>query len=74
MPTGFATTAHAFRQFLAHDGLAARINAKLCELDTEYLALFLREVNEETVPEEAGEIMIGRLREAAKPFPTDGSG
>ena len=26
VPTGFATTAHAFRQFLAHDGLTARIN------------------------------------------------
>ncbi|ROZ66567.1 phosphoenolpyruvate synthase [Ramlibacter sp. WS9] len=35
VPTGFATTAHAFREFLAHDGLAARINAKLTELDTE---------------------------------------
>jgi pyruvate,water dikinase len=35
VPTGFATTAHAFRQFLAHDGLAARINARLDSLDTE---------------------------------------
>jgi len=35
VPTGFATTAHAFRQFLAHDGLAARINARLSTLDTE---------------------------------------
>ncbi|MGE4242481.1 phosphoenolpyruvate synthase [Ramlibacter sp.] len=35
VPTGFATTAHAFRQFLAHDGLADRINAKLDALDTE---------------------------------------
>ncbi len=35
VPTGFATTAHAFRQFLAHDGLADRINAKLAALDTE---------------------------------------
>lgn len=35
VPTGFATTAHAFRQFLQHDGLAARINARLTELDTE---------------------------------------
>ncbi|HSI55472.1 MAG TPA: phosphoenolpyruvate synthase, partial [Ramlibacter sp.] len=33
--TGFATTAHAFRQFLAHAGLADRINAKLTTLDTE---------------------------------------
>ena len=35
VPTGFATTAHAFRQFLAHDGLADRINARLTSLDTE---------------------------------------
>ncbi len=35
VPTGFATTAHAFRQFLQHDGLAERINAKLQALDTE---------------------------------------
>jgi pyruvate,water dikinase len=35
VPTGFATTAHAFRAFLAYDGLTERINAKLDALDTE---------------------------------------
>ncbi len=35
VPTGFATTAHAFREFLQHDGLTDRINAKLNALDTE---------------------------------------
>jgi pyruvate,water dikinase len=35
VPTGFATTAHAFREFLAYDGLTDRINAKLDALDTE---------------------------------------
>ncbi|MEY2803357.1 MAG: hypothetical protein RL657_693 [Pseudomonadota bacterium] len=35
VPTGFATTAHAFRQFLAHDGLADRINQRLAKLNTE---------------------------------------
>ncbi|MCA3237166.1 MAG: phosphoenolpyruvate synthase [Curvibacter sp.] len=35
VPTGFATTAHAFREFLKHGGLADRINAKLDALDTE---------------------------------------
>ena len=35
VPTGFATTAHAFRQFLAFGGLTARINARLDALDTE---------------------------------------
>ena len=29
VPTGFATTAHAFREFLKHDGLDARIQAEL---------------------------------------------
>ena len=35
VPTGFATTAHAFRAFLQHDGLTDKINAKLTALDTE---------------------------------------
>jgi pyruvate,water dikinase len=35
VPTGFATTAHAFREFLAFDGLSGRINASLSALDTE---------------------------------------
>ncbi len=35
VPTGFATTAHAFRQFLAFGGLTDRINARLDALDTE---------------------------------------
>ena len=35
VPTGFATTAHAFRQFLAFGGLTERINARLDVLDTE---------------------------------------
>ena len=35
VPTGFATTAHAFREFLQFDGLTERINARLDALDTE---------------------------------------
>ena len=35
VPTGFATTAHAFRQFLAHDGLDKKINAVLDALNTD---------------------------------------
>jgi pyruvate, water dikinase len=35
VPTGFATTAHAFREFLKFGGLTDRINAKLNALDTE---------------------------------------
>ena len=35
VPTGFATTAHAFRDFLAFENLGGRINALLQTLDTE---------------------------------------
>ena len=35
VPGGFATTAHAFRVFLAHDGLDKKINALLDALDTD---------------------------------------
>jgi pyruvate, water dikinase len=35
VPGGFATTAHAFRQFLAHGGLADKINARLERLNTD---------------------------------------
>jgi len=35
VPTGFATTAHAFREFLAHDGLRDRIKALLDALDVD---------------------------------------
>jgi pyruvate,water dikinase len=35
VPTGFATTAHAFRNFLAYEDLSGRINARLSALDTE---------------------------------------
>ena len=35
VPGGFATTAHAFRQFLAHGSLAARIASLLERLDTD---------------------------------------
>ncbi|MDE2121849.1 MAG: phosphoenolpyruvate synthase, partial [Betaproteobacteria bacterium] len=35
VPGGFATTAHAFREFLKHGGLDARIQQALASLDTE---------------------------------------
>jgi len=35
VPGGFATTAHAFREFLKHDGLDKRIQQRLATLDTE---------------------------------------
>jgi pyruvate,water dikinase len=35
VPTGFATTAHAFREFLAYENLGGRINTRLSALDTE---------------------------------------
>ena len=35
VPGGFATTAHAYREFLAHEGLADRINQTLDALDVD---------------------------------------
>jgi pyruvate, water dikinase len=35
VPGGFATTAHAFREFIAHDGLAGRIADKLATLNVD---------------------------------------
>jgi len=35
VPGGFATTAHAFRTFLSHEGLAARIAKRLTTLDAD---------------------------------------
>src|ERR1044072_2313699 len=35
VPDGFATTAQAYRDFLQHDGLAARISKELAALDVE---------------------------------------
>ena len=35
VPGGFATTAHAYREFLAQDGLDKRINAELDKLDVD---------------------------------------
>ena len=38
VPGGFATTADAYREFLAHDGLAERIRAELATLDVDDVA------------------------------------
>ncbi len=42
VPAGFATTAAAFREFLAHEGLAARIEAELASLDVEDVTALAR--------------------------------
>jgi pyruvate,water dikinase len=59
VPTGFATTAHAFRQFLAHAGLADRIQQRLQTLDTEDVRALAA----------AGAEIRGWLE--AQPFPAD---
>jgi pyruvate,water dikinase len=38
VPEGFATTADAYREFLAHDGLAGRIRGELAALDVDDVA------------------------------------
>src|SRR4029453_17679813 len=42
VPGGFATTAFAFREFLAHGGLARRIEDRLVALDVEDVAALAR--------------------------------
>ncbi|MBV8380163.1 MAG: phosphoenolpyruvate synthase [Paucibacter sp.] len=57
VPGGFATTAHAFREFLKHEGLDARIAARLNDLDTDDVKALA----------EAGAEIRGWLE--AQPFP-----
>ncbi|AEB84053.1 phosphoenolpyruvate synthase [Alicycliphilus denitrificans] len=59
VPTGFATTAHAFREFLKYEGLADRISARLARLDTEDVRALA----------EAGAEIRGWVE--AQPFPAD---
>ena len=35
VPGGYATTAEAYREFLAHEGLAERVNGELAKLDVD---------------------------------------
>ncbi|HEX5312569.1 phosphoenolpyruvate synthase [Aquabacterium sp.] len=59
VPTGFATTAHAFREFLKHDGLSERISQRLATLDTEDVRALAQ----------AGAEIRGWVE--AQPFPAD---
>ncbi len=59
VPTGFATTAHAFREFLQHGGLSDRIQSRLSSLNTEDVR---------ALAETGAEI---RAWVEAQPFPAD---
>jgi pyruvate,water dikinase len=59
VPGGFATTAHAFREFLKHGGLAERINKRLATLNTDDVRALA----------EAGAEIRGWVE--AQPFPAD---
>ena len=59
VPTGFATTAHAFREFLKHQGLAERISQRLAALDVDDVR---------ALAEAGAEI---RAWVEAQPFPAD---
>ena len=59
VPTGFATTAHAFREFLKHQGLAERISQRLAALDVDDVRALV----------EAGAEIRGWVQ--AQPFPAD---
>jgi len=59
VPGGFATTAHAYRRFLAHEDLDQRIDALLADLDVDDVRALAR----------CGETIRGWIMEV--PFPTD---
>ena len=59
VPGGFATTAHAFRDFLKHEGLDARIQRRLADLNTDDVRALAA----------AGAEIRGWVE--AQPFPTD---
>ena len=59
VPGGFATTAHAFRDFLRHEGLDARIQKRLADLNTDDVRALAA----------AGAEIRGWLE--AQPFPAD---
>jgi pyruvate,water dikinase len=59
VPGGFATTAHAFRQFLKHEGLDVRIQKRLADLNTDDVRALAA----------AGAEIRGWLE--AQPFPAD---
>ncbi len=59
VPTGFATTAHAYREFLSYGGLTEKISARLKALDTEDVR---------ALAEAGSEI---RAMVEAQPFPAD---
>src|SRR5947207_2135507 len=59
VPGGFATTAHAFRRFLKHEGLDARIAARLSTLNTDDVRALA----------EAGAEIRGWIEK--QPFPAD---
>ncbi|WP_140625801.1 phosphoenolpyruvate synthase [Methylibium rhizosphaerae] len=59
VPGGFATTAHAFREFLKHGGLTERINKRLATLNTDDVRALA----------EAGAEIRGWVE--AQPFPAD---
>ena len=59
VPGGFATTAHAFREFLKHEGLDKRIAARLATLNTDDVRALA----------EAGAEIRGWVE--AQPFPAD---
>ncbi|HSC22690.1 MAG TPA: phosphoenolpyruvate synthase [Casimicrobiaceae bacterium] len=59
VPGGFATTADAFREFLAHDGLASRIESELTSVDVDDVRALAR----------AGETIRGWISRQPLPAP-----
>jgi len=67
VPGGFATTADAFREFLAHNDLVARIGARLAALDVEDVAALAaagREIRQWVVSGAFPELLERDIRDA----------
>ncbi len=74
VPGGFATTAQAYRDFLAHNGLADRINAMLDKLDVDDVVELLRvgkEIRQLIVDTPFPERLEAEIREAYEKMVAD---
>ena len=73
VPGGFATTAHAFRDFLAHDGLDKRIEARLAALnvdDVNALAVAGKEIRGWIVVQDFSAALKTAIADAYHPLAT----
>ena len=70
VPGGFATTAEAYRAFLAHNGLSERISAALAALDVDDVNELAREI-EARVHHETRATILGHIQRGGTPCAFD---